>query len=53
MFSLTAIRNCEGVSLNPSMRIATGTNKMKEIMVITEKRLMLSKASCLTNRIHE
>lgn len=46
MLQLTASCNCEGVNLNPSMRIATGTNKTKEIMVIIEKRLMLSKASC-------
>lgn len=44
--SLTARCSCEGVNLKPSMRIATGTNKTREIMVIIEKRLMLSKASC-------
>jgi len=45
-FPLTATCKCEGVTLNPSMRIAKGTSKIKEIMVIIEKRLMLSKASC-------
>lgn len=30
----------------PSMKIAVGTNKIKEMMLITEKRLMLSKVSC-------
>ena len=30
----------------PSKKIAAGTNRIKEIMVITEKRLTLSKVSC-------
>lgn len=50
-FSLTAICNSQGVSLNPSMRIATGTSKIKEIIVITEKRLMVSIASCFNINI--
>lgn len=30
----------------PSIKIAVGANRVKEMMVITEKRLMLSKVSC-------
>jgi hypothetical protein len=32
--------------LTPSMKIATGTKKKKDIIVIIEKRVMLSKDSC-------
>lgn len=46
MTILTANCRYSGVSLKPSMKNAKGTKKIKEMIVITEKRLILSRASC-------
>lgn len=47
MFLLFIVRcSCEGVNLKLLMRIVIGINKIKEIMVIIEKRLMLFKVFC-------
>jgi hypothetical protein len=42
---LTADCRYDGVNLKPSMKIAAGTSRIKEMMVMTEKRLTLSKVS--------
>lgn len=39
---LTADWRYAGVNLTPSMKIATGANKKKDITVIVEKRFILS-----------
>lgn len=43
---LTADCRYEGVKFMPSMKIDTGANKIKDIIVIIEKRVMLSNESC-------
>ena len=42
---VTAGCRYEGLSFTPSRRIAEGTNIKKDMMVMTEKRLILSKVS--------
>lgn len=44
--TLTADCRYVGVNLTPSMNMATGANKMKDMTVIIEKRVMLSIDSC-------
>lgn len=49
---LTADWRKVGVNLTPSMKIAAGANKMKDMIVIIENSVMLSKDSCKTKQCY-